>query len=826
MSSRASFLPRVTVVLAVLGAALPGTYSRAADAARLFTASEFPRLAATGEEIASDGRYTVRVWAPAKQHWSLKADGQNVTLSVRIRESEANAPRWETIGEVALKGGQAVKITVADLNPPAESKKDDKGSGKQAEKPKSRPAPYPALLALSTDPNYDAALAFGVIRGRSDSVDPPADPRRSHVRTNWQGADFQAPATPQAWRDRARAVREHLLVTLGLWPMFPKTPLHPQVYGKLERDGYTIEKVVLETLPGFTLSGNLYRPAGKEHENPGKLPGILCPHGHWEDGRVNPEVQQRCIRWAKLGCVVFMYDMVGYNDSKAFGHNFLNDRLRRWGLSLATLQTWNSIRAIDWLTSLPDIDPARIGCTGESGGGTQTFLITALDDRIKVSAPVVMVSDTFQGGCVCENSAGLRHGTDNVEFAALTAPRPLKLVGASGDWTAKTMTRAYPAIRAVYSLMGTTDRVSADVFDFPHNYNQTTRNAVYGFMAKWLLGIDDSSRTKEGAQTPEKPEDLWAFNEKHPAPKDRKTPEQLEGDLVRLLTSQLAALAPGESPATWEAARTLLSTSLKVRVGLVNPTPSELSHAEVRRTVRDGLTIVHSLVGRKATGEKIPIVRLMPKHATGRLTIISNPHGKACLVSADGQPIPLVRALLDRGQSVVAFDQFLVGESLDPSAPTVRRPDTAHFETYNPALAGDQIQDLATVLAWARAQPDVLAVSLIGLGKSSAQVLLARPALEGLARTAINLHEFDAGDGSGALPSAVELPGMLQFGGIKAAAALTAPAPLWLYRTGPKFTKAWSERAYALAGVSHMLRLDEGHAQVEDIARWIDTGEQ
>ena len=113
--------------------------------------------------------------------------------------------------------------------------------------------------------------------------------------------------------------------------MPPKTPLNPQVYGKLERDGYTIEKVVLETLPGFTLSGNLYRP---DRQRRASAPAMLCPHGHWADGRVNPEVQQRCIRWAKLGCVVFMYDMVGYNDSKPFAHAFLNDRLRRWGLSL------------------------------------------------------------------------------------------------------------------------------------------------------------------------------------------------------------------------------------------------------------------------------------------------------------------------------------------------------------------------------------------------------------------------------------------------------------------------------------------------------------
>src|SRR5262249_45609786 len=152
--------------------------------------------------------------------------------------------------------------------------------------------------------------------------------------------------------------------------------------------------------------------------------------------------------------------------------------------------------------------PALIGCTGESGGGTQTFLLTAIDHRVKVAAPVVMVSDGFQGGCVCENAAGLRLGTDNVEIAALTAPRPLQPLGATGDWAARTMTNAYPAVRSVYALLGRPDRVGADVFNFPHNYNQTSRNAVYPFLAHWLLGIDDSQSTLEGEQAVEKPEDL------------------------------------------------------------------------------------------------------------------------------------------------------------------------------------------------------------------------------------------------------------------------------------------------------------------------------
>ena len=811
--TRRSFLPFALPVLMVL-ASRP-VRAEGPAVSRLYTASEFPRLA-RGVELPRAGEYTVKVWSDSRRTWALTVEDGNVVLASHVEGDDAS-PCWRTLGIAIARDGEPLKIAVQGPEPAKETKKDAKA-------PVPVPVPVPALLSLSTDPKYEAAAALDLIRGRVDSTDPPADSRRSIVRTNWQGADFRPPATAQAWRDRSRAVRERLLVALGLWPMFPKTPLHPEVRGKLDRDGYTIEKVVLETFPGFTLSGNLYRPAGKSGE--GKRPALLCPHGHWQDGRVNPDVQQRCIRWAKLGCVVLMYDMVGYNDSKDFGHAFLNDRLRRWGLSLAGLQTWNSIRALDWLSTLADVDPARIGCTGESGGGTQTFLLTALDDRVQVAAPVVMVSDTFQGGCFCENAAGLRLGTDNVEFAALTAPRPLKLVGASGDWTAKTMTRAYPTLRDVYALTGTTDRVSADVFDFPHNYNRTTRNAVYAFMSRWLLGIDDAESTKEGEQTPEKPEILRTFDDAHPAPAGRMGPEQLESALIEVMGRQLDALAPAQSPAAWEAARALLLTSLKVRVGLVNPTPAEINATEVRRVARDGFAIVHSLVGRRSAGEQVPAVRLIPRHATGRLTVISSPHGKAFLATPEGEPSPLVAALLARGQSVVGFDPLLVGESVDPSAPATRRPETVHFDTYNPALAADQMQDLATVLAWARMQPDVREVCLIGQGRAGVPALLARPALEGLARTALDLHEFDERDGSGEMDAISDLPGMFQFGGLKAAAALTAPAPLRLYRTGDRFAKSWPERAYELAGAGHVLGIDPGRVGPEDLARWIDGGEE
>ena len=393
----------------------------------LYTAADFPRLA-QGVDPGFSGEAFASVWAPAGETWRFSSKDGTITLSVDARAADPT-PRWQALGKLELAKQQLLKVQA--------------------------PASVPALLWISSSQDSTAPSSFDLVRGRADSIEPSHDTRRSQSRTNQEGVDFQAPASARAWRDRAQHLREQMLVTLGLWPMFAKTPLNPRITGKLDRGDYTIEKVVLETFPGFTLSGNLYRPA----KATGKIPGMLCPHGHWSDGRVNVEVQPRCVRWAKLGCVVFMYDMVGYNDSKPFPHKFLNDRLRHWGLSLPTLQTWNSIRALDWLTSLPDVDSSRIGCTGESGGGTQTFLLTALDERITISAPVVMVSDYFQGGCVCENAAGLRLGTDNIEFAALTAPRPLVLVGATGDWTKRTMDRVFPAIRGVYSLIGSRDRV-------------------------------------------------------------------------------------------------------------------------------------------------------------------------------------------------------------------------------------------------------------------------------------------------------------------------------------------------------------------------------
>ena len=328
-----------------------------------------------------------------------------------------------------------------------------------------------------------------------------------HVSTPWALRRYR---TLAEWEQRAAAIRRHILVCTGLWPLPEKTPLKAQVFGRIEREGYAVEKVFFESLPGFFVCGNLYRPLGE-----GPFPALACPHGHWGRGRLeNTElgsIAGRCINFARQGMVAFSYDMVGYNDSDQFVHREIGGRREAlWGIGALSLQLWNSIRVIDFLASLADVDAERIGCTGASGGGTQTFLLMAVDERIKAAAPVNMVSAFMQGGCRCENQGHLRLDINNVEIASCMAPRPLLLVSCTGDWTANTPEVEFPAVRAIYGLYGERNKVSEVQIDAEHNYNKPSREAVYAFFKRHLLG--GQGRVAEQPFAVEQDEDLLVFS--------------------------------------------------------------------------------------------------------------------------------------------------------------------------------------------------------------------------------------------------------------------------------------------------------------------------
>lgn len=319
----------------------------------------------------------------------------------------------------------------------------------------------------------------------------------------------------QGWEKRAARIRRGIIEGSGLKGIPRDTPLKPVIHSKRTHDGYSVENVSFESLPGFFVTGNLYRPTATQNS----YPVILSPHGHGRDPRFAEYVQRRCAALARMGAIVFAYDMVGMGDSEQCSHKFAR---------AVTLQTINSLRSVDFVLSLPGADPKRVAVTGESGGGTQTFLLTALDPRISVSVPVVMVSAHFFGGCVCESGMPIHksrdHQTNNVEIAALAAPRPMLLISDGKDWTSNTPQVEYPYIRNIYQLYGAADNVeNLHLPDEGHDYGFSKRAGAYEFLARHLglsmdAIIDANGAIDESFVTVENRETLSVFDAEHPRP--------------------------------------------------------------------------------------------------------------------------------------------------------------------------------------------------------------------------------------------------------------------------------------------------------------------
>ncbi|HMU09296.1 MAG TPA: sugar phosphate isomerase/epimerase family protein [Ferruginibacter sp.] len=320
--------------------------------------------------------------------------------------------------------------------------------------------------------------------------------------------------TVEEWEIRKTALRSCIKEALQLTHL-PASPANkPIITAKRNYDGYTVENIALEILPGVWINGSLYKP----EKYKGKIPVILNPDGHWEKQRYRADCQYRCAAFAKMGAMAFSYDLFAWGESML---QFKYEDHRR-SLSM-TIQALGSIRILDYLLAQKDADTGRVAITGGSGAGSHSVLMTALDDRIKVSAPVAAISSYFYGGCPCESGMDIHAcggRTDNVEIAAMAAPRPQLLISDGGDWTDKMPEHDLPYLQKMYSWYGKKDDVqNVHLPNDKHDFGITKRVPLYEFMAKYLrLNMkaiqNDSGSIDESKITIEPEQAMYVFGNK------------------------------------------------------------------------------------------------------------------------------------------------------------------------------------------------------------------------------------------------------------------------------------------------------------------------
>ena len=641
---------------------------------------------------------------------------------------------------------------------------------------------------------------------------------------------FNPPGTKAEWDQRADYVRRQILVSQGLWPMPTKSPLNAVIHGKIEREEYTVEKAYFESAPGFFVTGNLYRPKNVQ----GKVPAVLFAHGHWQDARLSEEkeevlrgeiatgqerfekggrsrFQSMCVQLARMGCVVWQWDMLSDSDSKqisrAVVHTFAKQRpemntVENWGLyspqaethlqSIMGLQTWNAVRSLDFVLSLPEVDPTRTAITGASGGGTQTMLLAAIDPRLALSFPAVMVSTSMQGGCTCENSSLLRIGTGNVEFAALFAPKPQGMTTAD-DWTKEMSTKGFPDLKKLYTTLGAPENVMLQRGEhFPHNYNAVSRAAFHTWVNRhFKLGFKEPVVERDFDLLSR--DQLTVWDAQHPAPKPDDA--DFERKLLRWFTDdadkQLKA-----SATTPEGLKKTVGAALEVVVGRTYRTSGDVTWDLKHKQERDGTIEMTGLLKNKTHQEEVPVVWLYPKEWNGRVVVWLDDAGKGGLFDANGSLKSEVAAVVKSGATVVGADLLFQGEFLKEGESVKQtrtvansREAAAYTFGYNHALFAQRAHDVLTVVKFVRAgdigdHPKPKSVAVVGFGGVGPIAAVARAvAGEAIDRAAIDTGSFRFGKilrlrDPQFLPGGakyLDLPGML---------ALGAPHKLWLAGEG------------------------------------------
>jgi dienelactone hydrolase len=539
---------------------------------------------------------------------------------------------------------------------------------------------------------------------------------------------------------RQKRLREQFVASLGGWP--DKTPLNPQVTGSERRDGYRIEKVIYESRPNHHVTAILYLPEGKP-----PFPAVLVPCGHSANGKAAEPYQRISILLAKNGLAALCYDPIGQGERNQLldeqgkpalagtsEHTMIGVGALLVGRSTASYRIWDGIRSLDYLASRSDIDPRRLGCTGNSGGGTLTAYLMALDERILAAAPSCYITSlerlfaTIGPQDAEQNITGqVAFGMEHADYVTMRAPRPTLICTGTQDyfdiqgaWT------TYREAKLLYGALGHGERVDLFEYNDKHGFSQPRREAAMRWMRRWLLDIDDAPRESD-----------------FPVAKDAEllcTPggqviKDLKGVSAFDLNAQRSAELAGQrsaGPADLAAVRRL--------IGL----PEQIEPVERREVgrIKRGDYEVHKVVFTREAHVPLPALEFVPLATDKSQPLVLLVHGDGKQSAAE--PSGPVEELIKQGRRVLAVDLRGMGETSPGQADRRRGAFGADSKEAFLALhlarplLGQRVSDLLAIADHCKRSngPDQT-VELVGIGSAGPIALHAAALDESISRVTI-----------------------------------------------------------------------------------------
>jgi dienelactone hydrolase len=668
----------------------------------------------------------------------------------------------------------------------------------------------------------------------ADPVLPKPDPQAFDEFVRAQALALRAkdapPTTRAAWEERRLLLRQAMFTAMGPFPEKP-CPLEPKILGVLQREGYRIEKLIVQSRPDVWVTASAYVPEPLR----GKRPAVLVVHGHWPWARRDPVVQARCLGLVKLGFVVLAVDAFGAGErypepARGTYHGALfGGTLWPVGQTLLGMQVYDNRRAVDYLLERPEVDGERLGVTGASGGGNQSMYAGALDERFRAVVPVCSVG-TYQAYlhaacCVCEVLPGALRFAEEGDILALTAPRSLLVVSATKDSFQFSVGEARKSIaraRPVFQLLGAEDRLQHTVFESPHDYNQAMREAMYGWMTRWLKNEGEGKPIPEPKHQVEKVEDLSCFPDQT-RPKGFLFPPSFAAQEARRLLARFNTFKL-DHPEAWESTAVHLRTELGKQV-LRLPAKAIPPVAKLGKTTSEEGVSTTSLILEPEPGLPLPALLVSKAKMPGKQPV-------CVLLHLDGKTAalkhPLAGALLGQKWVVIAPDLRATGETR-PTNDAVRVVDhnsAEHGLWIGRPLLGQWLVDMQHLLDWLVLQPslDRRQIIVAGLGHAGVVALCAAGLLEDRLSAAVVLgapvtYITETAYGS-KMRMGLLAPGILRLGDLPHLASLIAPRRLFI---GDGFSPqdrslnlkalqeayAFTKRIYQLYKAEHKLTVTE-----------------